>query len=117
MVDEVDGVLPSGVLYAKVVDDEAKYEGAGLMLDETGGYACGDISAVLLSWRSLSASGGVNSCARRRSCFLVSVSAGGSSVEWFLDNSAAVRSLAAATMVASGVASGILKLCGNHLTV
>ena len=55
--------------------------------------------------------------ARWMSCFRVSVSIGGSRVEWFLEISAAVRSLAADTMVSSLVDDGILKLCGNHCTV
>ena len=54
---------------------------------------------------------------RWRSCFLVLVVVGGNSVEWPLERRAAVRSFAAAMMVSSGVADGILKLCGNHFTV
>ena len=51
------------------------------------------------------------------SCFRVSVLIGGSRVEWFLEISAAVRSLAAAMMVSSLVVDIILKLCGNQCTV
>ena len=35
----------------------------------------------------------------------------------FLDSMAAVRSFTAATIVCSGVVYGILKFCGNRLTV
>ncbi len=65
----------------------------------------------------MSVSGGEKSWSRCRSYFMVSVSAGGNRVECFLDNSAAVRSFAAAMIVSLGVADGILKLCGNNLTV
>ena len=62
-------------------------------------------------------SAGVKCWARWMSCFLVSVSVGDKRVECSLDRRAAVRSFDAATMVSSGVANGILKLCGNHFTV
>ena len=51
------------------------------------------------------------------SCFLVSVASGGRRVEWCLEMSAAVRSLAAEITTSSLVADGIFNLCGNHLTV
>ena len=49
--------------------------------------------------------------------FLVSVMMGGSSVEWLFERRAEVRCFAAAMIVSSREAAGILKLCGNHLTV
>ena len=47
----------------------------------------------------------------------MSVGMDGSSLSVCLISSAAVRSLAAAMMIFSQIAVGILKLCGNHFTV
>ena len=80
----------------------------------------GFFGMAFLSWSNgglVVGSAGVKRRERWRSCFLVLVVVGGNSVEWSLERRAAVRSFAAAMMVSSGVADGILKLCGNHFTV